>query len=367
MQLQTWKIQGRAFHFGEHGIGQEVSRLTWPSDSLYAAVLARLALLHGDDAVKAWVGTADTPKAPPFLLTSTFPYAGNVRFFPVPLAALRCEPPEGARHKDLKKARFVSEKIYRRLLNGETLADVFGEVKRLHGETVWVLEDEIAALPVQKDGRTGKVLPVETRRFWTMEKRPRVAVGRAPNNSNLFHVGAVHFAEDCGLWFGVQWLNTEDTRNAEGAEDTEATLKDLLADLGDAGLGAERTSGYGQAKIEKDASLDLPDPAQNDAWTTLSRYIPAEDEIPALQAAAAAYQVARVGGWMDGRGLRRRAATLLTEGAVLGPLDKPAPWGSAVDVRPQPNDADDFTPLKHPVWRLGWTVAVGITGNIEQH
>ncbi len=349
MRLQTWKIQGRAFHFGEHGIGQEESRLTWPSDSLYAAVLARLALLRGGEAVEAWVGTAENPKAPPFLLTSTFPYAGSVRFFPVPLAALRCEPPKGARHKDLKKVRFVSEAIYRRLLQGETLADVFGEVTHLHGGSVWVLKDEEDALPAQKSGQR-KVLPVEERRFWAVAKRPRVAVGRIANNSNLFHVGAVHFTASCGLWFGVQWL-TQDKA-------TRTLFADLLRDLSYAGLGAERSSGYGQAVVEKGAGLELPSPNKGGTWTTLSRYLPAEDETAALQTNAAAYQVVRVGGWMDQHNLRRRAATLLAEGAVLGPLDKPAPWGSAADVKPL--TAEDAP--EHPVWRLGWALAVGYGG-----
>ncbi len=348
MQLQTWKIQGRTFHFGEHGIGQEESRPTLPSDSLYAAILARLALLRSNESVEGWVGTAENPKAPPFLLTSTFPYAGSVRFFPVPLASLRCEPPKGARHKDLKKVRFVSEKIYWRLLQGETLADVFGDATHLHGGSVWVLKDEEDALPIQKD-RQGKMLAVKKRRFWAVAKRPRVAVGRIVNNSNLFHVGAVHFAEDCGLWFGVQWL-TQD-------ESTHALFAALLHDLGYAGLGAERSSGYGQAVIEKGDVLELPD-LNGGMWTTLSRYLPAEDETTALQTGAAAYQVVRVGGWMDQHNLRRRAATLLAEGAVLGPLDKPAPWGSAADVKPL--TAEDAP--EHPVWRLGWAVAVGYGG-----
>ncbi len=356
MQLQTWKIRGRAFHFGEHGIGQEVSRLTWPSDSLYAAVLARLAALRGGEAVEAWVGAEKSSKAPPFLLTSTFPYAGKVRFFPVPLAALRGEPKEAdVRPKDLKKVRFVSEGVYRRLLKGETLADVSNETIQLHGKSVWALKDEKDGLPKQYDERTRQPLKLEEHRFWTVAKRPRVAVGRAPNNSNLFHVGAVHFAEDCGLWFGVQWL-TEDAA-------VRSLFAALLEDLGDAGLGAERTSGYGQAEIKADALLKLPDPASGGAWTTLSRYLPAEDEIAALQSPEAAYQVTRLGGWMDRRGLRRRAVTLLGEGAVLGPLDKSAPWGSAVDVRPQPGENGGFDKIDHPVWRLGWTVAVGYGGD----
>jgi CRISPR type III-A-associated RAMP protein Csm4 len=144
--------------------------------------------------------------------------------------------------------------------------------------------------------------------------------------------------------------------------DAQALLSALLKDLGDAGLGAERSSGYGQAQITADQPLTLPDP-NGGAWTTLSRYLPAEDEIVALQTPAAAYQVTRLSGWMDGRGLRRRAVNLLSEGAVLGPLDKSAPWGSAVDVKPQPGEMGNFTTPDHPVWRLGWTVAVGYGGD----
>ncbi len=356
MQLQTWKIRGRgAFHFGEHGIGLESSRLTWPSDSLFAALIARLVALRGAEAAEAWLGTADAPQTPPLALTSTFPYAGSVRFFPVPKASLRGEPPQGVRHKDLKKARFVSGGIYRRLLDGARLADVFAEAVRLHNKTLWVLKDESKNLPIQHDER-GRLIPVKNRRFWAAEKRPRVAVGRAPNNSNLFHVGGARFADDCGLWFGVQWLS--------GEAELHALFENLLADLGHAGLGAERSAGYGQAEISQWENLTFPDP-DGGMWTTLSRYLPAEDETAALTAEGAAYQIQRVGGWMDGRGLRRRAVNLLAEGAVLGPLGKPSPYGTSVDARPVPNQArnDSFQKPEHPVWRVGLAVAVSYGGS----
>jgi len=355
MQLQTWKIQGRgAFHFGEHGIGQEAGRLTWPSDSLFAALIARLASLHGPEAVTAWLGTPEKPHTPPFLLTSTFPYAGKVRFFPVPKAALRGDPPQGLRHKDLKKVRFVSERIYYQLLKGKRLAEVFSKAMRLHNKTLWVLQEETEHLPPQYD-KQGHFIPVEKRHFWAIIKRPRVAVGRSPQNSNLFHVGAVHFAEGCGLWFGVQWLIDTPTQRD--------LLKTLLKDLGDAGLGAERSAGYGQAEITKDDQITLPNPTGG-LWTTLSRYLPAADEIAALTRPEAAYDIQRVGGWIDNSTLRRRALNLLAEGAVLGPVGKTPPYGLAVDARPRPNAQrkDNFTEPNHPVWRVGLAVAVGYGG-----
>ncbi len=357
MKLQTWKIQGRgAFHFGEHGIGHEESRVTWPSDSLFAALVIRLAALYGPEAVENWLGTPQAPRTPPFLVTSTFPYAGEVRFFPVPKAALR--PPKqtqtapALRPKDLKKVRFVSEGIYRLLIQGHSLLSVWEthRLLRIHHETVWLLPAEEGGLPISPKQRRQNCHP-ETLKFWSAEKRPRVAVGRALHNSNLFHIGAVHFAKGCGLWFGVQWLSDDPQQHA--------LLQDLLTDLGDTGLGAERTSGYGAATITPWHDLDLPTPEDGAMWTTLSRYLPRADEIPALRDPAAAYEVERLGGWLDGYSLRRRAINLLREGAVLGPLDQPLPYGQLVDLKPVPGPEDTFQPPAHPVWRSGLAVAVG--------
>ena len=378
MRLQTWRIQGRVFHFGKHGIDLEASRETWPSDSLFAALVSRLVLLEGEAAVEAWLGTPKQPRKPPLVLTSTFPYAGEVRFFPVPRAALRTAGalPQGMRFKDLKRVRFVSEGLYRRLIAGEGLAAVAaeGQVLRLHDGTVWLLRSEARSLP-----RPAQRAGDGSRRLWTVSKRPRVTVGRRGLESNLFHVGAVHFAPGCGLWFGVQWLE------AATAEDHER-LRALLADLGDAGLGAERAVGYGRAEILADPDpLELPDP-QGGPWTTLSRYWPTPEETPALQAPQAAYEVVQVGGFLHGYALRRRAVRLLKEGAVLGPLPTPPPFGAVVDTRPLKKEAADEeecsasalearegragaekeqpkTPLvPHPVWRNGMTVAVGYGG-----
>jgi len=355
MQIQTWHLTGRYFHFGDHGLGQEVTRPTWPSDSLFAALVARLAIQAGPQAVAKWMEPFCAGE-PPFLLTSTFPYAGGVRFFPVPLAALRAggQPlAAGLRFKDLKKVAFVSGGIYRRLLEGKSLAEVLPGSRPLQAGKVWLLEDEYGQLP----GETvnGKV---KITKIWELEKRPRVTIGRIGQTSTLYHIGAVHFARQCGLWFGVRWLDA----NGEHHQRFES----LLQDLADAGLGAERSSGYGHAQeVKQTGTLELPDP-QDGPWTILSRYLPTEDEIPALQAEGAAYTLERVGGWLDSpqrRGQRRRTVNMLAAGATLGPLPRQdGVYGRVENVHPKYETDPD--PVGHPVYRSGLALAVAYGGQL---
>ncbi|MEJ5224216.1 MAG: hypothetical protein WHV44_07145, partial [Anaerolineales bacterium] len=199
MNLETWSLTGSTFHFGEQGLGQEETRAFWSSDSLFAALVARLAVLEGAEAVDGWVKPFLDGK-PSFLFTSLFPFAGGVRFFPIPLAAaLSNDKPllKEIRPKDLKRVQFVSEDLYRQLLTGKSLVEVESDTVKLHGGKIWLTEAESQRLPksVQKE-----------KKLWLIEKRPRVTVERASNASTLFHTGAVHFNPNCGLWFGVQWL-----------------------------------------------------------------------------------------------------------------------------------------------------------------
>lgn len=338
MQLETWKIIGNGFHFGLHGMGQEESAVTFPSDSLFAALADRLAALEGADALQTWMERLK--KDPPaFALTSAFPQIAGVRLLPRPQRVnLRSQD---LQTKDVKKVDYVSESIFKQLLGGADFGELYSGGIRLQAKKALVSQEEFAGLP--KELRNQEI------NFWSVEQRPRVTIGRSTAKSNIFFTGRTSFQPQCGLWFGVRWTARQD-------EDA-ALLAYVLADLGMVGLGGERSAGFGKAQFVDTGTLDLPD-AGTGAWVSLSRYVPREDEMGALLDARAAYTLRRVGGWAYSPGVkseRRRTIHMLAEGSLLGALPREIP-GQVVDVQP---DYAGTRPMGHPIWRNGMTVAVG--------
>lgn len=343
MQLECWTIQGASFHFGKHGLGQEQTMIAMPSDSLFAALVARLARTSGTQAVTDFCQPF-VEGTPPFVLSSMAPFAGEVRFFPVPMISRGADTPEVSAKK-LKRVRFVSEQVFRSLLNGTPLAKLYNEKLTIQKGEVLVGNEEFKKLPADLQDPAAKI--------WDLQQRPRVTLDRASSASNLFHIGQVHYAEGCGLWFGVRWLNDDGNRKRE--------FVNLLHELALAGFGAERGVGMGVATLGRPVVLDLPD--ASGAWVTLSRYLPTQDETTALGHEFSSYSIKPVGGWLDSptnMGQRRRTVNLIEEGSVIGmPAPKVVP-GQIVDVRPHYKSGDD--PLGHAVYRCGLALAVGLKG-----
>jgi CRISPR-associated protein Csm4 len=346
MQLDVWQITGEGFHFGRHGLGQEESDEHLVSDSLFAALVARLAEHRSPQDVKSFVDQF-CGESPPFALTSAFPFAGPVRFFPTPVrlpSANRAAAAQAdkVKPKAIKKVKYVSEAVFRELIEGRRFVEFLESDQgvALHDGKIVLSRAEYETLPkpVKKAGK-----------IYQIEQRPQVTVGRAAYNSQLYFTGRTVFNDQCGLWFGVQWFDRA----------PEATLAMLLYDLSVTGVGGERNHGFGAGAINRGGELELPD-ATNDLWVSLSRYLPRADEMGAFTAQAA-YAVEAVGGWvatLTDKNQRRRMVHMLPEGAVLGKVDRAAP-GDVVDVQPKYNDTH---PLAHEVWRNGRAVAVGVRG-----
>lgn len=340
MQLTIWHISGKGFHFGRRGLEQEETGHHLPSDSLTAALIARWVELLGASAANSLVDRLKQ-EPPPFVLSSAFPRAGDVCFFPAPLQPPEALPRGGPHPKHLKRVAYVSEAAFRDMLAGVKLSKVFTSSQALHGGGILVAQSDWARLPkaVKDEGR-----------IWSVEKRPRVTVDRGAQSSTLYFTGRTTFNDHCGLWFGVRWLVND-------ADLTQA-LADGLIDLADAGIGGDRNSGFGASTIEQHGHLELPDGAQR-TWITLSRYLPRPDELTALQHTRSAYALETIGGWIDSpvsKAERRIPVRLLAEGAVLGPLDRIVP-GQIVDVQP---DYKGTRPLGHAVYRSGLALAVGL-------
>ena len=342
MQAEVWKISGSSgFHFGRHGLGQEETLPTMPSDSLFAALVNRLAI-RADGNVDAFI-KAFKEHDPPFVLSSTYPFAGDVLFFPVPFAALSDTAKEDDAKK-YKRVRYISKVLFMQLINEKGLKEIYQSAHKLMADTVLVDESERDQLP--ESLRIGKSTTI-----WALETRPRVTLGRAAQNSSIYFTGRVTYAEHCGLWFGMYWQKQDG--------DLNALLKELFAELEYSGLGAERSVGFGGCEIRKSGTIDLPD-AKGKPWVSLSRYLPRKEETDSLMNGA--YKIVNVGGWLDSpvmRGQRRRPVNMLEEGATLGKALHAVP-GDIVDVSPHYNGVN---PLGHEVYRLGMALAVAWKGD----
>lgn len=344
MQVEVWKISGSSgFHFGRHGLGQEETLATMPSDSLFAALVNRLAVSAGGD-VDAFMESFK-PGEPSFALSSTFPFAGGVLFFPVPFAAVGQISNKGDA-KRYKRVQYISQNLFTLLINGEKdLSEIYDESVRLMKDSVLVDTSEADKLP--KEVREDE-MPI-----WKMETRPRVTLGRAAQNSALFFTGRVTYASECGLWFGMFWPKQNDALKNQ--------VTDLFNELGDSGLGAERSVGFGGCEIKQSGTINLP-AADGRQWVSLSRYLPRKEEIDSLSQGA--YKIVHVGGWLDSpvkRGQRRRSVNMLEEGATLGKALSAIP-GDIADVSPNYNGSN---PLGHLVYRSGLALAVEWKGGLE--
>ncbi len=356
--LTVYRLTFRnGFHVGAHGVNLEESAEHIPSDTLFAALL--------DAALRAGAGTEDFARPfqngdPPFLLTSAFPFAGHVRFFPMPVPLDRWFSEETLRERsgELKRIRFVSEALFQRMVKGEPMDDwLFPEKEReeptrgaaLQGGVFWLTVEEAEGLPEGMSVRPNRLRALRYHRVFQSHQVPRVTLDRVSSASNIFHVGRVSFAPGCGLWFGVQWRGDH------------PSLRDLfrraLAILADDGLGGERTIGYGGfVWAEEEDSLTMPDPADGDRIWLLSRYHPRPPELPAALTDSPGYKLTAVAGWLrtwEGAAQRRQRLWLVEEGSLIRAVG-PGPWGDLTDVRPRYRNPEGDLP--HPVWRYGFAL-----------
>ncbi|MEJ5310509.1 MAG: type III-A CRISPR-associated RAMP protein Csm4 [Anaerolineae bacterium] len=352
-------------HVGARGVDLAESSVSVPSDTLLAALLDAHCRAGGQ--IENWFIPPAEPDASTrdcaYRITSAFPYAGEVYFFPMPVPAqvFFSNSLLQDRRKDVKRIRFVSEGILRKMLAGKLLDDwLFPKDEKaepttgvaLQGGALWLTLAECERLPdvLRHDAKTNKPIPPRALRrhaVYAETTVPRVTVNRINSAANIFHAGRVTFAAGCGLWFGLSGQPPADLTRA-------------LQMLSEDGLGGERAAGYGVFSWSvAPQPLALPDPSPNGAALLLSRYHPRAGEIAALQRPGAAYELTAVAGWLrtwDGAAQRRRRLRLLREGSVVY-LPGSGPWGDVVDVRPTyENPADD---LPHPVWRAGLALAVG--------
>jgi hypothetical protein len=181
-------------HINENASSSREATLEWiPSDTLFSALVSTWAAQGVDveQRLDSFLGEA----APPFKITSLFPRAGKVRFYPAPPRLPSYAQEQVSDGKSLRKIRWISQGVLDALSNADPLE---GKRNLIHHSTVWLTSAELASvgesLPEEEDGDVA---------LWKKQIVPRVVVDRQSQASNLFHTGRVSFGEGCGLWFAV--------------------------------------------------------------------------------------------------------------------------------------------------------------------
>ena len=224
-----------------------------------------------------------------------------------------------------------------------------GQGLALQGGVLWLKSAEVSQLPQHLQRKPGRQHALRYLKIYANGPVARVTVDRIASSGGIFHTGQVRFAPDCGLWFGVDWYERA----------VRQTFERNLYLLGDAGVGGERSVGYGSFEVNEADNLALPAALQGEPQIVLSRFHPSPGDYPALTANGAAYNLVPVSGMLhspDSAAQPRKRLWLLGEGSVIYPATS-APWGDVVDVCPH-YAAAGAPP--HPIWRYGLALGAGL-------
>lgn len=360
-------------HVGQGVENLAESRVSIPADTLFAALLDAWQYLEGN--VEEFTRPFFTqPPDPPFLLTSAFPFADGVRFYPLPVDLGRIFSEkilnDFDRNKPLKRLRFFSESLFILASNVQCLDDwLFPKEEHLEpkkgvalqGGAFWLTVDEIEKLPRNFRRPLGKRHSLPQLKVWSNQTVPRVTVDRISSSGNIFQADRVVFSNECGLWFGIEWLKDDMRIGKLLYKDALAKIIEFLSTNG---LGGERSAGYGGFEYRSDASFDLNNATTDSASYLLSRYHPQENELSTvLVHDNTAYRLEAIAGWLgtpSGAAQRRKRLWLVAEGSLVHGI----PVGDIVNVRPTHKNPEGDIP--HPVYRSGLAVAVGWHNTVQE-
>lgn len=328
-QLHLGRASGAA---QEGSLGLEKTACYIPADVLFSAICEMWRQFYDAESLTTFLDRyIQEGAALPFLLTSAFPFARDVYFFPKPLTFTHPS-------KESKRVAFVSQTLFENIISGNL--PEFDKNDLMNGGKVWVSRKEKEQLRTSNNDEI---------RIWETVTRPRVTIGSQSAGSEIWHIESVTFDPDCGLWFTARF----------DSEATQQKIETLLRVLGDSGIGGERNAGYGMFDFKtKQVNFEMSTPEARGAFLTLSPICPkSENQLEALLSGNFAYDLHTSTGWVNraGSAASRKAVNRFVEGSVLHASE--GHIGCLVDLSP-----DDWV---HPVYRYGYAWQVGIKGTSQ--
>lgn len=212
-------------------------------------------------------------------------------FFPVPKNQI-------ARDKRTKRIQFIDLDGLQRLLSGEKIDAILGQVR---------------------------TIPLEGETLWQSENIPRIGLNRLTNHPGeaFFHFGQVTYNKDAGLFLIVDIKDS-------GIQKQFFSCFNLLAHEG---IGGDRSSGKGLFEKPELSYLEIETAPNLDAVYSLSLYYPQNEERTDFDHGF--YELIERKGYIYspfGQSLRRRSIRTFAEGSVFRNIVKRL--GCLVDVTP---------------------------------
>lgn len=323
-------------HLGLGRDSYDVSASLLQSDMLSAA-LASIRAMHGKgDTTEQFLSA--------FALSSAFPYDGDEYFLPRMkgrLAITVNEEEEKDYRKKLKKLVYISFPLWQQLAQGKALAV---DDNQLQGAFLLSKGNDNYKAPMThvttervSVSRNGEDDAVPFMFDWTFFRHD----GNMTSPS-----GKVIETKEAGLYCLLH-----------ADEETTQEITALFHELGEQGIGSDKSVGGGHFTIETD-TIELAD-VKSDKQLLLSTYIPTEEEVKSFSLEKSIYQLVHRGGFMAGsnneglRHLRKKTVYMFDTGSVI--VSDAKLVGKIVNVAPQWN-----TPDIHPVYRSGRCLAMHI-------
>lgn len=330
--MDAYKLKFKSgFHVDDYGNKfYSESQLFIHSDTLSSALLSVWALQRPDK-IKEII------KNLPYLLSSAFPFYGETFFLPLPkgrelVNGNSFKTNQSARdeiRKKLKKIQFIPSKLWIKLLKHPKY---FLNANQLFRKEKTEREKQETSKEIQYEFLPPFLIPKglltrqtsecsqEENKISAEEKNLRVSVNRFDSHAEegqLFPFSRVHYSfgsddkRTGGLYFLVRFPKGDNDRRE---------FEEILALLGDTGLGGDKNSGNGLFEFsrEKSCPIEASYGAKLSSVCSLSLFCPNETECQNINwLENGRYALKKRGGWIYNSSLRRKSLFMFSEGSCF--------------------------------------------------
>lgn len=321
-EITLYKLNFNApLHIGAHGVGYEETGNMIHSDTLFSAIMSLWGNFYEDD-------IESLCKAPPFIISSAFPFKKDMFFFPRPMVRIgKVHEKNDQKEKKLKKVEFISQGLLESILKGENGNLEFNEKDTFQDDKFWH--------PNQSSFNNNDDI------LFAERELPRVTVDRNTNSSEIFYFSEIVFKKDAGLFFLARFTESQIKQKFEA----------VLRLLGDEGIGGDKRMGKGLFSLYIKENFPILSPENADGFLTLSLYYPEETEFSGGILNNASYNLISRKGWLHAPGamtLRRKEIRTFTEGSIFNATGK-----QIYGTNPCVLEKNEEIGLRHNIYRYG--------------